>query len=161
MNRALEAIGLGSLAALFWVTCRALYGPDPLPGRIPTHFDVTGQPNSWGSPSTLMFLPVVALALYVLMTVVSRFPSAFNYPVSVTAENRPRLQALSLRMIAWLKVELVCLFMVIQFAILDAVRQGRFTLSPVLVPLFIVAVFATAVGHVVNMFHAARPESSS
>jgi hypothetical protein len=42
--------------------------------------------------------------------VVARFPSAFNFPVGVTAENRPLLEALTLDMIAWLKMEMVCLF---------------------------------------------------
>ena len=47
MRKTLEAVGLGALAVLFWDTYRALYGPDPLPDRIPTHFDIAGQPNGW------------------------------------------------------------------------------------------------------------------
>jgi uncharacterized membrane protein len=160
MRKMLEAIGLAALAVLFWVTYRALYGPDPLPDRIPTHFDIAGQPNGWGPPSALLLLPAVAVSLYLVMTLVAQFPSAFNYPVRVTAENRPRLQARALSMIAAIKVEMVCLFACIQWSIVDGARQQRFNLSPTLVPLSIVVIFATAGWHIVAIFRAAQPESA-
>jgi uncharacterized membrane protein len=161
MRKTLEAIGLGALAVLFWVTYRALYGSDPLPDRIPTHFDIAGQPNGWGAPSALWLLPAVAVSLYLIMTLVAQFPSAFNYPVRVTIENRARLQALALSMIVAIKVEMVCLFACIQWSIVDGVRQGRFTLSPALVPLSIVVIFATAGWHIVAIFRAAQPGAGS
>lgn len=156
MRRTLEAVSLAGLAVLFWVTYHALHGPDRLPARIPTHFDIAGNPNGWGSPSSLLLLPVVALALYLGMTVVSQFPSAFNYPMRVTAENRPRLEALTLRMIAWLKTEMICLFAWIQWAIVASARQGRMSISLAEIPLFILAVFATIGWHIVATFRAAR-----
>ncbi|MGP8174276.1 MAG: DUF1648 domain-containing protein [Terracidiphilus sp.] len=155
MRRTLEVVSLAGLAVLFWITWRAFYGPDPLPARIPTHFDIAGNPNGWGSPSSLLLLPAVALAIYLGMTVVSKFPSAFNYPVRVTPENRPRLQALTLQMIAWLKTEMICLFAWIQWAIVASARQGRLSMSPAEIPLFILAVFATIGWHIVAMFRAA------
>jgi uncharacterized membrane protein len=161
LRKTLEVIGLGTLAVLFWITYRALYGPDPLPDRVPTHFDLAGQPNGWGSPSGLLLLPVVAAALYLLLTVGSQFPASFKFPIRVTAGNRPRLEALSRQMLAWLKVDLVCLFTWIQRSILDGVRQGSFRLFPALMPLFLVVVLGTAVGYVVAMVLAGRPGSSS
>ena len=156
MRKTLEAISLGALAVLFWVTYHALHGPDPLPDRIPTHFDAAGNPNGWGSPSSLLLLPAVALAIYLSITLVSRFPSAFNYPVRVTPENHARLEALALGMVSWLKMEMVCLFTWIQWSILEDVRQGQGGLSPALLPVSIVAVFGTVGWHIVAMFRAAR-----
>jgi len=156
MRQTLEAIGLAALAVLCWITWRALYGPDPLPDRIPTHFDLAGSPNGWGPPSTLLFLPAVALGVYLLISVVAQFPAAFHYPVRVTPANYSRLQAISLQMIAWLKVDLACLFTWIQWSIIQVVRNGRGGLSPALVPLFLAIVFATAIAHIVAMFRAGR-----
>jgi len=156
MRKVLEAAGLGALAVLLWITYRALSGPDRLPDKIPTHFDLAGNPNAWGPPSTLMLLPAVALGVYLLITVVSQFPAAFNYPVRVTAGNRLRLEALSLQMITWLKVELACLFAWIQWSILEAVRSGKGGLSPALVPFSLAVIFGTAIGHIVAMFRAGR-----
>ena len=103
----------------------------------------------------------MAVSLYLVMTLVAQFPSAFNYPVRVTAENRARLQALALSMITFIKVEMVCLFAGIQWSIVDGVRQQRFTLSPALVPLSIVVIFGTVGWHIVAIFRAARPQTGS
>jgi uncharacterized membrane protein len=161
MRKSLEVISLGALAILFWITWSALNGPDRLAARIPTHFDIAGQPNCWGPPSMLLLLPVLAVALYLLITLVARFPSAFNYPVRVTAENRPRLQALALQMIAWLKTELVCLFTWIQGSTIGVARQGHGGLSPALVPVSFAAIFGTIGWHLVAMRRAARPGAGS
>jgi len=157
MRKTLEAIALAALALLCWITGRALYGSQPLPNRIPIHFDLSGQPNGWGPPSTLLLLPAVALALYLLITLVSQFPSAFNYPVPVTAENRPRLQALALTMIAWIKAEMLCLFTCIQASIVEAARRTRWGLTPLLVPVSLAVVFGTVGWYLVALRKAARP----
>jgi uncharacterized membrane protein len=157
MRRNLEILGLAFLAILCWITVRAFHGPNPLPPRIPTHFDMAGNPNGWGSLATLWLLPIVAVVIYGLITVVSFFPSAFNYPVPVTPENRPRLQALSLQMVAWLKVELAFLFTLLQWSILADVRAGHGHLSVWIVPLFLVIVFGTCVGYIVAMVRTAPP----
>jgi uncharacterized membrane protein len=161
MRKILEAISLGALAVLFWITLRTLYGPERLPDRIPTHFDLVGRPNGWGSPSALLLLPLVALAIYLGITLTSRFPAVFHYPVRVTPQNRPRLQALSVRMIVSLKAELMCLFAWIQWSIVGAVRNGSGSLSLALVPVSLVAVFATVGWHLVAMLRAASPGSNS
>jgi uncharacterized membrane protein len=161
MRRILEVIGVAALAFLIWETWRALDGPDPLPPRIPIHFDIAGNPTGWGSPAGLLLLPGIATLIYLLITAVSQFPGAFNFPVRVTAENRSRLEALALQMITFIKVELVCLFALIQSAVIDAVRQNRFGLPAALAPVFIGVVFATAIAHVVAMFRTAQPSAGS
>jgi hypothetical protein len=74
----------------------------------------------------------------------------------LTAENRARLAALTLQMIAWLKVELACLFVVLQWSIIDSVRQGEGKLSPAFVPVFLAVVFSTLGCHIAAMFRTAR-----
>jgi len=155
MRKTLEAVGLGALAVLAWITYNAFNGPEPLPDRIPTHFDVAGNPNGWGSPAMLLLLPVIAGALYVTLTVVSRFPSAFRYSVSVTKENRPRLQEVTLDMLAWLKAELACLFAALQWWMIQAARTAEGRISPWLLPGFLAVVLATAGWHIFALFQAA------
>jgi uncharacterized membrane protein len=158
MRKQLEAITLAALAMMAWITWRALHGPKSLPERIPTHFDAAGNPNGWGAASTLLFLPAVAVGIYLLITVVSRFPASFNYPVKVTEESRARLEALTLQMLAWLKLELACLFAWIQWFIIQSVRQGHGHLSPAFMMIFLVAVFGNVGWHIMAIFRAARPD---
>jgi uncharacterized membrane protein len=156
MRKTLEVIGLGALGLLAWITYWAIDGPNPLPQRIPTHFTAAGQPNAWGPPSALWLLPIVAAGVYLLISVVSLFPGSFNFPVRSTPANRPRLEALTLQMMSWIKLEMVGLLLFIQWSIIQSVRNGRATLPPVMVPLFLVVVFATAGAHLVAVFRAAK-----
>lgn len=43
-----------------------------LPARIPTHFGIDGQPDSWGSKATILALPVLAAALFIVMLYVNQ-----------------------------------------------------------------------------------------
>jgi uncharacterized membrane protein len=161
MRKNLEAISLGALVLLLWITWRALYGPARLPDRIPTHFDFAGHANGWGSPGMLWLFPVVAVGIYLLITVIVRFPDTFNYPVPVTDENRPRLEALALNMTSWIKAEILCLFAWIQWMIVTAARQGHNSLSPVLIVVFTAVILATAGWHSLAMRRAAKTGSNS
>ena len=156
MRKSLEAVALAALAFQAWITYRAFFGPDPLPAKIPTHFDAAGNPNAWGSPATLLFFPAIAVFIYLLFTVVTRFPAAFNYPVRVTAQNRARLEQLALQMIAWLKLEIVLLFAVIQWGIIQAARHPTTTTPASWMPFMLIAVFATIGWHIASMFRAGR-----
>jgi len=155
MRKTLEAVSLIALAALVFITVRAFYGPDSLPASIPTHFNAAGQADGYGSPHMLLVFPIIAIVLYLLMTLVSRFPAAFNFPVRVTPLNRQRLEGLALSMIAWLKVELVIVFAWIENEAIAAARQPAHHFSPLPMPLLLALVFATCIIHIVAMFKAA------
>jgi uncharacterized membrane protein len=152
MRKILEAIALAALGAQAWLTYSALLSPESLPQRFPMHFDAAGNANAWGSRATLLVVPAVAITIYLLFTVVTRFPSAFNYPVVVTLKNRARLQTLALNMIAWLKMELICLFTWIQWATIQVARHPRQQLPASLMPITLVAVFSTIAFYTVAMF---------
>jgi uncharacterized membrane protein len=162
MRKSLEAINLAALAFMFWVYWNARFGPGRLPDRVPTHFDLAGNPNGWDTSSSLPLFSVVAVAIYLMLTLAVRFPAYFNYPVEVTAENRPRLEALTVDLIAWLKTEIICLFAWIQWVIIDMARRGRGDLSLLaLLPVFLVVLIGTLVWFIVAMRRAARTESGS
>ncbi len=155
MRKYLEAISLTALAILLWITWAALYGPRALSGPIPTHFDLAGRPNAYGPPQMLLVLPAVALVLYLLITVVSRNPAVFNYPVRVTPKNRPRLQELALNMIAFLKAETVMLFALIQYQTIDSARNLQSNLPQSLMLTGIAVIFSTIALHIIAMRRAA------
>jgi uncharacterized membrane protein len=157
----LVSITLAALAAVWAVTARAIYGAPPLPARIPTHFDAAGNINGWGDVQSLWLLPIVATCVTVLLTVISFFPQTFNYPVSVTPENRPRLEAITLSMLAWLEAELACQFLWIQWVTIRSARSGRSELSPLLIVLAIALIFVTVAAHIVATVRAARSNAQA
>lgn len=160
MRSLLQLAAFAALLALWAITAYAVLGPHPLPARIPTHFDLAGNPNGWGQPGMLWLLPIVASVVILLMWLVARHPRAFNYPLRVAPAARPRLEAITLGMIAWLQLESAALFLLIQYAIVESARAGQNRLSPALVPVVLVVLIGTAVWHTRAMFVAARRPQS-
>jgi hypothetical protein len=151
MRKLLQLVSLIALATLLWITYEALYGPNPLTGRIPTHFGLDGQPNAWGEPKMLLLLPGFGVALFLLMTIVGRYPSSFNYPVRVTPRNRERLQQIALSMIAALTAETLSLFAALQYFTIQSIRLQRNGLPPALMLTSIFVIFLTMGAHIIAM----------
>jgi len=156
MRRILETFSLACLAIMVWITYEALNGPAPLPDRIPVHFDAAGNANGWGPPSTLALLPVVAAGLYLLITVISLLPTGIKSAVKLTAESRERIQALTRLMMAWIKAELIGLFLFLQWFIVAEIREGSNRIPAIPPPVFLVVIFATVGWHLMAVFRELR-----
>jgi uncharacterized membrane protein len=156
VRKTLAIIAVAALAALWTLTAQAIYGAPPLPPRIPTHFDLAGNINGWSGPRMLWLLPAIATCVVALMTVIGFYPRTFNYPVRVTPANRPRLEAITLGMIAWLRAEFACLFLWIQYVIIRSARTGRDSLSGALLALAVATILATVAAHLVATIRSAR-----
>jgi uncharacterized membrane protein len=162
MRKTMEVLGLMVLGYLCWITYWALNGPGRLPGRIPTHFDIAGQPNAWGSPEFLWILPMVGLGLYLLLTALASVQfRSYNLPVRVTETNLPFIQQKTSEIVAWTKTEMLCLFAYIQATLIHGARLGHFRLAPTTVPVFMAVIFATVGWHVVVMIRGARARAES
>jgi uncharacterized membrane protein len=162
MRKTIEALALFLLGYLGWITCWALNGRDHLPERIPTHFDISGRPNAWGSPAILWILPVVGASLYLLFTALARIqPGTFKLPVRVNKVNLPFIQKKTSEMAAMIKTEIMCLFVYIQSGIIHGARIREFRLSPAVVPVFMVLIFATLGIYAVVIIRGARERAES
>ena len=64
-------------------------------GEVPIHYNSSGVPDEYGSPYSLLFIPLIMSVVYALIWFVGRHPEWHNYPTTVTASNAPRLYTLS------------------------------------------------------------------
>lgn len=162
MRKTLEVVSLGLLAIMFWFTYSALNGAERLPDRIPTHFDISGHPNAWGPPGFLWFLPAVATGVYLLLTVLGSIRyRRYNLPTRVTEANLPFIQDQTTLMVAWIKAEMLCLFLYLQWSILQSAREEAFRLSPLLIPVFLVVVFSTMGWNLAVLIRGAKQRAES
>jgi hypothetical protein len=99
----------------------------------------------------LLLLPGIAIALYLLMTIVGLYPNAFNYPVRVTPQNRERLQKIALNMIATIKAETILLFALIQYFSIQTAQLQRNSLPASLMPATLAFIFITIALHIAAM----------
>lgn len=162
MRMTLEAICLGLLAVLYGITYSALHGVDRLPGRIPTHFDISGHPNAWGSPGFLWLLPIIGTGLYLLMTALGSIRyRRYNLPVRVTEANLAFVQEQTSMMVAWIKSEMLCLFAYLEWSIIQSTRSNELRLSPLLIPVFLVVIFTTVGWRLAGLIRGARARVES
>lgn len=75
-------------------------------------------------------LPLFALGIYALFTLLAKSSDLFNYPVQVTEENRSRLEGLTVRLLLWMKAEIACLFTWISWMVVQAARLADGKMSP-------------------------------
>lgn len=80
------------------------------PDQIPTHYDHTGTPTTSGSKNSLWLLVAINTSLYVLITIISRFPHSFNYPIEISPQNAERQYTLAVRMMRILKIVVLMIF---------------------------------------------------
>ena len=83
------------LVALYW---------KQLPEQIPIHYGFDGRPDAWGGRGGSLFLPLLGLLTFALLTGARYLPaSMFNFPVAVTDDNRERLLRLGRELLSVVK----------------------------------------------------------
>lgn len=83
-------VQLATLSILIaaWYMARKYYLQ--LPETIATHFNLSGEPDGYGSKSTIFAIPAIMSVVCVIMALLSQIPEQFNYLVTITEENAER-----------------------------------------------------------------------
>jgi len=121
-----------------------------LPDKIPTHFGVLGNPDGWGSKSTLIMLPCISTALSVLLSVVSHFPNLANYPWPITEANVVAQYRNIRSMLAWLKLELVWIFVYLEWGTIQVAQGNKEGLNPTFLFLTLAIIAITITIHLIK-----------
>lgn len=111
-----ELLALIGIFVLLFLVCQWW---EVLPQRIPTHFGAGGEPDAWGSKSSLLIIAIVAIATYGLLTIFNRYPHTFNYLVEITEANAEEQYRMARQLMAVLKVEITWMFAYIQWIIIQ------------------------------------------
>ena len=65
-----------------------------IPDKVPMHYDFAGNIDRWGSKLEILILPIITWIMYVFMTIIEKFPEAWNTGVKVTEENIEMLRSM-------------------------------------------------------------------
>ncbi len=99
-----------------------------IPDQIPTHYNFAGEADDYGGKGSLIFMMVLAWFMFILITVLMRFPNTWNMPVKVTAENKARLYSITRAMLEVVKMLTSLLFAVMLINAAIATPMPRFIL---------------------------------
>ncbi|NLN75484.1 MAG: DUF1648 domain-containing protein [Armatimonadetes bacterium] len=144
---------LAMIGLLYMVAITVIYYPQ-LPATIPTHFDLAGKVDGWGSKLTLSFLPVISAVFYFALSTITRFPHIYNYPVPITAENVEKQYRIGISIMRWLKMEFVCIFAFLTQQIIAAAQVKHLSMQPWVPMLFVAAILITSAVHIVLAYRA-------
>lgn len=84
-----------------------------LPEQIPGHYDFAGNVTRYDGRGTLLIVPVINVVLFILLSVVERFPKLWNTGVRITEENRVRVYRIIRNMLVTTKLTIVAVFVFI------------------------------------------------
>ncbi|WP_368654394.1 DUF1648 domain-containing protein [Ornithinibacillus sp. 4-3] len=91
-----------------------------LPDEVPVHFNINGEPDSWGNKATILIMPIISVFIFLPMYFLSKAPHTFNYMVKVTEENAPRIYPIARLMMAVINFFAMVLFAYIAWDMVQA-----------------------------------------
>ena len=118
-----------------------------IPDTIPLHFNFKGEPDSYGSKSSLFFLPLLSVFLFGCLTIANIFLTKSNIPWKITPENALRQYALIRTMLVIMKLEMIACFTYIEWKTIDIALGKSNGLNSYFLLFFVLLIFGTIGGY--------------
>ena len=113
---------------------------DRLPEIIPSHINIRGEFDGYGNKDSFYVLPLSGLLIYIGLSIMQRYPHAFNYPIGVTEDNYHKLYSLGVKCVRFCKTTCVLIFAYYTYKFALAALGLTITSFPVII-LFIGLLF--------------------
>jgi uncharacterized membrane protein len=136
----LEVISILILSAMFAIL---YFNWGNIPEKIPGHYNALGEIDRWGNKSELLLLPITSSILYLLLTVVSCFPSIWNVPTQTTDKNRTFVYSNLLTMMILLKASVLIIFFFLNYNSMQAKALPVYFLPVFMIVIFAIIIFFT------------------
>lgn len=120
-----------------------------LPDEIPTHFNVKGEADGFGSKVLIWVLTLVGLILYLALTYMNRIPHKFNYPVEITEDNAYYQYKNAIKLVRTVKLFSVLVMLFITYKSITFGLEESDGLGVYFLPLFLLIIFGTLAIYVV------------
>ncbi|PYF03947.1 DUF1648 domain-containing protein [Ureibacillus chungkukjangi] len=114
-----------------------------IPESIPAHFNIEGEIDRWGSKYEFIFLPIIAVFLFVIMSLLEKAPHMHNYPDRINEENVEQFYLHSRKLLNIVKNFCLILFayLIVQIGRVAIGGIERFSIG--LVPIILIILFGT------------------
>lgn len=122
-----------------------------LPEKVPAHFDGSGNVDRYGNKIELIILPIIALVIWIGMTVLEKYPHTFNY-LNLTKDNVEAQYKNGRLMINVLKNEVVLLFSYLTYQTIQISKGLAEGIDSFFMPVFLVVIFGSVFFFFVRMF---------
>ena len=134
----------------FWVM--TIFAFTTLPESIPTHYNGLGEVDGYGPKATIFFLPVLGTVLFAFLTYIIKKPETFNYTVEITEENALAQYTNATKLLRFMKLALLILFIVIDYKTIATSNGASDGLGKWFLPFTIALIFVPVVFSVYRSF---------
>ena len=134
----------------FWVM--TIFAFTILPESIPTHYNGLGEVDGYGPKATIFFLPVLGTVLFAFLTYIVKKPETFNYTVEITEENALAQYTNATKLLRFMKLALLILFIVIDYKTITTSNGASDGLGKWFLPFTIALIFVPVVFSVYKSF---------
>lgn len=129
----------------------AIYGMRHLPESIATHYALDGAPDGYGSPGSLLILPIIITIALGTVSLVAHFVPVdmLNVPFEMQEKNQTQVYQTIISMLHALQIEsgAYTLYM----TIMSYRQDGRYAILSLVI--FLAVLGATTVGATVRAYH--------
>lgn len=129
----------------------AIYGMRHLPESIATHYALDGAPDGYGSPGSLLILPIIITIALGVVSLVAHFVPVdmLNVPFEMQEKNQTRVYQTILSMLHALQIEIGAY--TLYMTIMSYRQDGRYAILSLVI--FLAVLGATTVGATVRAYH--------
>jgi uncharacterized membrane protein len=121
---------------------------------IPMHFNFTGNADKFGSKDSLWLLPIIGSIVFLVLTILNKYPHTFNYLNKITEQNALAQYTLATKMIRYLKFIILIVFSSI-IIMINIISSGEInSLSFWFLPLVLSFVFIPIIYFIIKMLKA-------
>ncbi len=122
-----------------------------LPETIPSHFNLHGKADSFGSKYNIFVVPIISTALAIALLFLARFPHLFNYPITITEKNAEQIYGLSARFLRMLILYITTVFYFLNRAALFSSLNSTNKITTLYVLALVVGTFALLIAYLVKL----------
>lgn len=129
----------------------AIYGMRHLPESIATHYALDGAPDGYGSPSSLLILPIIITIALGTVSLVAHFVPVdmLNVPFEMQEKNQTQVYQTIISMLHALQIEIGAY--TLYMTIMSYRQDGRYAILSLVI--FLAVLGATTVGATVRAYH--------
>ncbi len=115
---------------------------------IPSHYNLLGEVDGWGDRSFLWALPSIAFVVYIILSILQRYPEMYNYPIKVTKKNAKSLHRLGVQLIRYIKFITIFIFAYLNNRSFSSAIEGKnsdlnlYIIGILTIGLFVVTLFS-------------------
>lgn len=103
-----------SIAILIFFWLFLFYIFPGMPDIVPIHLDGHGRADGFANKISLFIGPAISTIIYFGLSYLNKYPHIYNYPAEITEKNALQYYTNGARMIRYLKLSIIIIFLIIE-----------------------------------------------